>query len=140
MRSKGTTSFSKSLEEIKNIWHKRSQDNRLPWRQRVQPQSIRNLLTTCFTAHICKNWTCWNNWTVNVYNQGACKSDMPRNTIQEIHKSNDKLNNRGSSILTEHVPIKRRIVWYFKSINNSGGKTKSGFGTEKDSFWLICDG
>ena len=75
-----------------------------------------------------------------MHNQGACKRNMPRSTIQEIHKSNYKLTNIGSSRLYEQVPIQRRSVWYFNPTNNSLRNIKSGYSTKKDSFSFIFKG
>ena len=86
-----------------------------------------------------KKLTYCNNLTFNMYNEGAYKSNMPRNIIQEIHKSNYKVTNRSSDILNKNVTIQRRSVWYFKFINNRGSNTKSRSGTEKDSFLFMYD-
>ena len=40
-----------------------------------------------------------------MYNQGVFNRNVPQNTIQEIQKLNDKVTNRGSSILNEKVPF-----------------------------------
>ena len=45
-----------------------------------------------------------------MYSKEACKSDMARSTIKKIHKFNEKISNKGSSRLTEQVPIQRQIV------------------------------
>ena len=105
LSSKGTTPFIKALGGKKKIWYKRFQDNGILWRQQVQYKNIRNVLTDWFTAYECKKWTCWNNWMVNMYNQGVFNRNVPQNTIQEIQKLNDKVTNRGSSILNEKVPF-----------------------------------
>ena len=45
-----------------------------------------------------------------MYNQGECKSDMPHSNIQEIHKPNENITNKGIRRLAEHVPTQIRIV------------------------------
>ena len=45
-----------------------------------------------------------------MYNQGACKIDIPRNIIQAIQKSNDKVTTRGNIRLNEQFPTQRRSV------------------------------
>ena len=59
---------------------------------------------------------------------------MPWNNIQDIHKYNEKVNNRGIIVLTDQVTIQRRSVWYFNSIRNIVKKTKRGYKTEKIAF------
>ena len=139
LTSRRSMSLVKALEEIIKKLYKRFQDNGLTRIQWVQHQNIRKFLTTCFTTHICKILTCWYHLAVSMYNQGSCKSNIPFSTIQDIHNSNDKITNIGSSRLPEQVPIQIHSAWYFKSINDVGSNTKVGYGTEKYSLWLICD-
>ena len=75
-----------------------------------------------------------------MYYQGAWKSYIQRSTIQEIHTYNDNITNRSSGILNEQVPIQIQSVLYLNPINNSGRDIKSGYGTEKEILWFVCDG
>ena len=122
------------------MWYKRFQDYSLPRRKLVQHQHVRNVVTTWFTTNWCKKRTCWYDWTVNMYNQGDCKINLPYSTIQFIQNFNDNITIIGSCGLPLHDQIQRQSVWYSKSIIISGRNSKDGYGIEKYSHWFMCDG